>query len=646
MIMDKRLVVLAGPLKGGIFDLAESTLTIGRESTNQICLADLAVSRRHCVIERRDDDLLIRDLESYNGTYVNGVPIKERVLAHSDRIVVGDSHFLVLLGEGGGTLQFNAVQLDEEREPSIETVRLRREDSLFLQPGKMLAELPQSDRLARDLNALLKISTAVSSIRTLESLARELFELVFAVVPAKSGALLLTHASGDSEEFQVEFGWDRQEGGNRPVSVSQTIVRRVMSEGVSILSNDTQTGTSFSEIESIVALQIRSLLAVPIAVHERRLGVLYLSTSDPHSIFDESHLQLMTAIAGVAAVAIENVRHLEWLESENRRLVEEINIAHNMIGESPRLQEVHKFIAKVARHDTTVLIRGESGTGKELVARAIHLNSKRASKPFVAINCAALPEALLESELFGHEKGAFTGAMLQKKGKLEVADGGTVFLDELGEMSAALQAKLLRVLQEREFDRVGGTRPIRTDIRLVAATNRDLEEMMRQGTFRTDLYYRLKVATILLPPLRERREDIPLLATYFMARTAEKCNRVVRGLTPEARKYLLNYHWPGNVRELENVIESAIVLGVSEWIRPEDLAEILLEAGNDEGEVIEGGQPAKYHDAILEAKKRVILEANEKAGGNLTEAARLLGLHANYLHRLINNLNLREELKK
>jgi transcriptional regulator with GAF, ATPase, and Fis domain len=643
--MDKRLVVLAGPLKGGIFDLAESTLTIGRESTNQICLADLAVSRRHCVIERRDDDFLIRDLESYNGTYVNGVPVKERILAHSDRIIIGDSHFLVLLGEAGGTLQFNVVQLDEERAPSIETVRLRREDILYLQPDKMLDELPQHERLARDLNALLKISTAVSSIRTLESLASELFGLIFAVVPAKSGAILLVDESRDSETFQTEFGWDRQEGGDRPVRVSQTIVRRVMREGISILSNDAQTNANFTSTESIAALQIRSLLAVPIAVHDRRLGVLYLSTSDPLSIFDEDHLQLMTAIAGIAAVAIENVRHLEWLENENRRLVDEI-FSHNMVGESPRLRDVQNLITRAARADSTVLIRGESGTGKELAAQALHRASARVNKPFVAINCAALAETLLDSELFGHEKGAFTGAVAQKKGKLEIADGGTVFLDELGEMSPMLQSKLLRVLQEREFERIGGTRTIKTDIRLVAATNRDLEAMMKQGTFRSDLYYRLNVVSFSMPPLRERREDIPLLTKHFVKIAAEKCKRSVRGLTREAQACLINYDWPGNVRQLENVIESAIVLGVSDWIRLEDLPEIILEATHNDNEATEDGQQTKYHEVIIETKKRLILEANEKAGGNLTEAARLLGLHANYLHRLIRHLNLRAELKK
>ncbi|PYS46612.1 MAG: hypothetical protein DMF68_18645 [Acidobacteria bacterium] len=268
-------------------------------------------------------------------------------------------------------------------------------------------------------------------------------------------------------------------------------------------------------------------------------------------------------------------------------------------------------------------------------------NSPRKSKAFVAVNCAALTETLLESELFGHEKGAFTGALVQKKGRLEIADGGTLFLDEIGEMSQLLQAKLLRVLQEREYERVGGTRTLKVDIRLITATNRDLEEAIRQGTFRRDLYYRLNVVSISMPALRERREDIPLLASYFVQKYSDRCNRRVTGISTEARARLTNYDWPGNVRELENAIERAIVLGTTEMILLEDLPEAALETAAPAS-----GGVAKYHETVTEAKKQLILKAVEQAGGNYTEAAKLLGVHPNYLHRLIRNMNLRPELKK
>src|SRR5207253_4817365 len=248
-----------------------------------------------------------------------------------------------------------------------------------------------------------------------------------------------------------------------------------------------------------------------------------------------------------------------------------------IVGESPAIVKLLQMIARLAPRDTSVLILGESGTGKELVARALHRQSPRAAKPFAAINCAALTETLLESELFGHEKGAFTGAVAQKKGKLEAAEGGTVFLDEVGELAAPLQAKLLRVLQEREFERVGGTRPIKLDIRLIAATNVDLNEASRTGKFRQDLYYRLNVVSLEVPPLREHPQDIPLLAAYFIARYSEKVNRRVAGISPKARTCLLHYSWPGNVRELENAIERAVVLGSTELILPEDLPDSILE---------------------------------------------------------------------
>jgi two-component system, NtrC family, response regulator HydG len=287
-----------------------------------------------------------------------------------------------------------------------------------------------------------------------------------------------------------------------------------------------------------------------------------------------------------------------------------------------------------------VLIGGESGTGKELAARAIHRNSPRANKPFMAINCAAIPESLLESDLFGHERGAFTGAGSQKKGRFEVADGGVVFLDEIGELAPSLQVKLLRVLQEREFERVGGTHPIKVNVRLLAATNCNLEQAVRNGGFRQDLYYRLAVLEITMPSLRERREDIPLLVRHFIQKHAKRCKVKPRPVSPQALACLVQYDWPGNVRELENAIEHALVLGSSEMILPEDLPESLLERDSPP-EVTE----AKYHSAVKELKKQLIRDAVEQTQGSYADAARILGVHPNYLHRLIRNLELKESLR-
>ena len=633
--MDARLEAIAGPLEGTIFPLSSEEVSIGREPSNLISILDSSISRRHCLIQKEAEHFKIRDLDSRNSTVVNGVPIKERVLEDGDEIKIGNSLFVFLAGEGETG---SAVEVHGRELAGGSTIVLRKEDALYLKPVRSLEELAPTARVVRDVNALLRISKAVNSIRGFDALQRQVLECIFEVAPADRAAILL--AGDTSGQFLSVFGWDRRFGADRPVEVSHTILRRVLEEGVAVLTNDVPCDEELGAAESLAGPQVRSVLAVPLAVFDKVQGVIYLDASNPVARFDEDLLQLVTGIGGIAAVALENARHLEWLESENRRLQAELNVEHNMVGESAPMREVYQFIGKVAPQESTVLVCGESGTGKELVARAIHRNSSRAAKPFVAINCAALTETLLESELFGHEKGSFTGAVAQKKGKLEAGEGGTVFLDEIGELAPSLQAKLLRVLQEREFERVGGTRTIKLNIRLIAATNKDLKQAVREGRFREDLYYRLNVVSVRVPPLRERREDIAVLAGYFAAKYGEKSKRLVQGISAEARTCLMQHDWPGNVRELENAIERAVVLGSTELILPEDLPELVVERA------VPGGAPmAQFHEGVLEAKKQLILNAIERADGNYSEAARLLGLHPNYLHRLMTNLNLRPNRK-
>ena len=463
--MQPRLAAISGRLKGGVFNINDEGTVIGRETSATLCLAESAVSRRHSKLEKRDDDYVITDLDSLNGTFVNDVPVKSRVLQHGDRVRVGESQFLFLLYEGDGSSKSSQIELDENQVLSGSTVQVRFDDALYL--------------MARDLSALMKVSTTINAIRGLEELQERLLLLLFEVVPAQRGAILL--ASESSAEPASVFGLDRLRGRDATVIVSRTIVRQVMRDGVALLTSnklDPNLGT-----DSLISAGAKSVMCVPLMMLQRTLGVVYLDSTNPKDDFNKDHLQLVSAIAGIAAVAIENARQFEWLESENQRLLADVNIEHNMVGESGTMQRVYHFISKVAPTDSTALITGESGTGKELAARAIHRNSKRAQKSFVAVNCAALTESLLESELFGHEKGAFTGALNQKKGRLEIADGGTVFLDEIGELSSTLQVKLLRVLQEREFERVGGTQTIKIDIRLIAATNRNLEDAIETGDF-------------------------------------------------------------------------------------------------------------------------------------------------------------------
>jgi transcriptional regulator with PAS, ATPase and Fis domain len=339
-------------------------------------------------------------------------------------------------------------------------------------------------------------------------------------------------------------------------------------------------------------------------------------------------------------MALDNVRHLVAVETEATRLRNDLRLNHSLVGASAPMQRVYDVMAKVSRTDATALLIGETGTGKELLARGLHLNSPRARGPFVAINCAAITETLLETELFGHERGAFTNAVGLKKGKLELADGGTLFLDEVAELAPVLQSKLLRVLQEREFERVGGTRTIKVNIRVITATNRSLAAEVAAGRFREDLFYRLNVIAILLPPLRERGEDIERLAKHFVQKFAGKGGRVVSGISPAAMERLMAYAWPGNVRELENAIERAVVLGSSPVLLPEDLPDSLLETPPAPGREL-----ARFHEAVLETKKRVIIEAFRQARRSYVEAARLLGLHPNYLHRVIRNLDIKGQLE-
>ncbi len=320
---------------------------------------------------------------------------------------------------------------------------------------------------------------------------------------------------------------------------------------------------------------------------------------------------------------IHQVRERQRLLTENRELREALAGRHRLegiTGESGQMQEVFSLVRRVAPSDATVLIRGESGTGKELIARAIHFASPRASGPLIKVNCAALPESLLESELFGHEKGAFTGAVAARKGRFEAADGGTIFLDEVGDFPLGVQVKLLRVLQEREFERVGSSRPVAVNVRLLAATHRDLEALVRDGRFRDDLYYRINVVTISLPPVRERREDLPLLIDQFVKASAEKNSRFIQGLTREAREALLRYDYPGNVRELENLIERAVVLSRSEVIGIGDLPLPLHEPSH------EPEQRAGLIAAVEGLERRMIRDALVRADGVQTRAADLLGI--------------------
>src|SRR6516225_3482161 len=495
--MEPRILGIGGPFQGQTLSLPEGEVSIGREPTNQMSVFDGSLSRHHCVLARSGSKVRIRDLGSRNGTRVNSVPVTDQRLQHGDQISVGSSLFVFLQEDLSDEGRSNPVEFHDTSSFTGVAFLLPQEDPLSpLIHGENAGPAAAPGRVRSDLNALLKISTAIGSIRDRDSLQWQLLGFIFDVIPAERGSVLFVDSQG---EVSSSTAWDRVHGPEQVVPVSQVILKRVMSErsGLLLTGADEEQGARTGS--TAPPGRVLSLLCVPMIVAERVVGAIYLDARVPTVQFDDTHLRVLQAIAHIAALALENLGHWEKLRQENLALRAEIALKHDIVGRSQKIQKVFEFIRKVAPADSTVLIQGESGTGKELVARAIHSNSPRDDCPFVAINSAAIAASLLESELFGHEKGAFTGAVSQKKGKMELADGGTLFLDEISELAPELQAKLLRVLQEREFERVGGTRSIPLNIRLIAATNKSLSQAVDAGEFRKDLFYRLNFVSMTVP---------------------------------------------------------------------------------------------------------------------------------------------------
>ncbi|MBV9613669.1 MAG: sigma 54-interacting transcriptional regulator [Acidobacteriaceae bacterium] len=582
--MAAELIVVNGPLAGTRYALGKGELLIGRAPNSNVVLNESEVGWRHSHIRQQGNRFLVSDLRTSVGTYVNGVRSAERWLEDRDQIGIGKTILMFRSGEG-------AAEEPKAAAGDSKPVLLAACSLVFLFRA-------------------LAATVGEAQSRLLQT---QILRLVSDLIPSDEGVLLL---GATCEELLARYHEDP--GGY--TSDFEPALSRVCQEG------------AFADGQ-------RGMLGVSLYLAGVLGGAIVLHVEDAEKDRLAAHLETLTAIASLASVGFEANQQIETLKAENALLQEQIATNTGIVGNSAAIRRLLDLVERLAPRDTTVLITGESGTGKELVARALHNKSPRRERPFVAVNCAALTDTLFESELFGHEKGAFTGAIALKRGRFEMAHGGTIFLDEVGELAHGLQAKLLRVLQQREFERVGGTQAHPLDIRVIAATNRDLSEDVREGRFREDLYHRLNVVTLDSPPLRDRKEDIPLLARYFLQRASERCKRQVLGLSPEAEELGLQYSWPGNVRELENAMERAVVLGVSEWVLPEDLPETLLETAPRATE-------AKYHHSVGQAKREAILDAYVQGNGDYKQAARLLGLHPNYLLRLVRNLGLRDEINR
>ncbi|HEX4751241.1 MAG TPA: sigma 54-interacting transcriptional regulator [Bryobacteraceae bacterium] len=583
--MSAELIVVNGPQAGTRHRLAQSDFVVGRAPNSNIVLNEPEVGWRHCQIRSQGGRYLVIDLKTSLGTYVNGMRSAERWLEDKDQIGIGRTILMFRSGEAS-------------------------HDDASVAAGDAKPVLLAACSLVFLFRALAA-SIGEGQNRILQS---QILRLVSDLVPVEEGILVL---AASCAELLDRYSREREPDSRFDF---EPVLTRVCEEG------------ALEDTEAMI-------VGVPLYLWGVLGGALVVRVDDREARRLGAHLETLTAIASLASIGFEANQEVETLKAENALLQEQITVNIGIVGNSPSIRRMLERVERVAPRTTTVLITGESGTGKELIAKALHQRSDRRDRPFIAVNCAALNENLFESELFGHEKGAFTGAIQMRRGRFELANGGTIFLDEVGELASSLQAKLLRVLQERVAERVGGTQPYSLDIRVIAATNRDLSDDVREGRFREDLFFRLNVVNIDSPPLRERKDDIPLLAQYFLQRSAERCKRQIKGISKEAEEIITQHAWPGNVRELENAMERAVVLGVSDWVLPEDLPEELLETAPRDNS-------AKYHSSVRETKMKEIVDAYIQADGDYKGAARLLGLHQNYLLRLVRNLGLKEEIKR
>ena len=490
---------------------------------------------------------------------------------------------------------------------------------------------PQVKREVRELLLLFEISQILDQSLDLHTVAGPVLGAMAAHMGLMRGTLALLHRDTGEIAIEAAYGLSARQQERGRYRVGEGVVGRVIGSGVAAVvpriseepgfldRTGARSGTGDDEV---------SFVCVPIKIGAETIGALSADRPTSEAGALDEDVRLLSIIASMIAQA---VRLRQAAEQERRRLLEENARLQetlearfrptNIIGNSKAMQGVYDLIAQVSRSDATVLLNGESGVGKELVAHAIHYNSHRAKKPFVKVNCAALPQSVLESELFGHEKGAFTGAISLRKGRFELAHGGTIFLDEIGDFSPATQISLLRILQEKEYERVGGTQTLKTDVRIIAATNKGLEVLIAEGTFREDLFYRLNVFPIHIPPLRERRVDIMQLADFFVEKYGRANGKVVRRISTPAIDMLMNYHWPGNVRELENCIERAVLVTNDEVIHGHHLPPSLQTA-----EASGTAHAGTLQAALDDLERELLLDALKTSRGNMTKAAAALGI--------------------
>jgi Nif-specific regulatory protein len=666
------LVIREGSKWTDVFRLVPGrTVTIGRAPTNQIVIKDERCSRHHAELFCNKDRWVLRDLESRNGTLVGLERVEgDRILAPGEVIRIAHAQ-LAFVHDLSEAFPENRVAIAAEDETAgqreddssvlasseLTMITHRRGQTRFLAPESVDEEALATSKVAKAARRLFRLAFELARQTDVKKVAELALSGLFESTAIDAGGVLsLPRGFND-----IPTGSDLKVIGSRSDTdvryhrVSDFLATMVMREGEAVLARNVEDDSTLGGRDSQGDIHATSLVCAPIRQEGKVLGVIHLYSTDPQRVTDADDLEFALAVADMVALAITNLsvqqelsENLLLTKDEISQLRRQLGEHSEILGSSRGILQVQQEVARAAPSRATVLIRGESGVGKELVARAVHFASPRKNGPFVCLNCAALSETLLESELFGHERGAFTGATERKVGKFEAADQGTLMLDEIGEMSPTIQAKFLRVLEGHPFERVGGSKAIKVDVRVISATNRDLETAVAEGKFRRDLYFRLRVVEILVPPLRKRPEDIVELADYFLDRYMVEIGRRMKGYTTDARNEMLRYRWPGNVRELKNVIERAVVLARGEYVDVDDLKLSNIATASDSGDLTPhvGRLPGAASDGdfevltLAELEQRHIQDTLENFGWNKSQTAKTLGIERSTLDRKIRRYGL------
>lgn len=660
------LVIREGTKWSNVFRLVPGrTVTIGRAPTNQIVVKDERCSRNHAEIFLTQGTWVVRDLDSRNGTLVNDERLtRDKTLSHGDMIRIAHAH-LAFVHDLAHAFPVSKVELDKtvnERSTDLEgeddaavsvldtleptTITHRRGQTRFLK-----GEVPEEESIpsvGRAAAQLCRLAFELANQGDVESVAKTALQGLFEGTNVNAGAVLLLPRNLPGPPTGTELEVVASHCDSEPVyhRVSSFLAVTVLRDGEAVLVRNIQDDSTLGVRDSQGDIHAKSVLCAPIRVDNQVIGIIHLYSTRDDRTPGPDDLEFALAVAENVALALKNLgrqqelnENLTLTKDQINELRKQLNAQSEIVGTSPVMMQVQQEIVRAAPSRATVLIRGESGVGKELVARAVHFASPRKDGPFVCLNCAALSETLLESELFGHEKGSFTGATDRKIGKFEAADKGTLMLDEIGEMSPAIQAKFLRVLEGHPFERVGGSQSIAVDVRVIAATNRDLEKAVAENTLRRDLYFRLNVVDIQVPPLRKRPEDVVELAKYFLSRYIAETGRQMRGFTGEAMEQLQNYRWPGNVRELKNVIERAVVLAGSDYVDVGDLNLSNLATASDSG-IVETNRTQFEPLTLAELERRHVQSTLNQTNWNKSRTAKILGIERSTLDRKIRRYGL------